>query len=98
MALLESYRRFWGGLLPAPGRPARRAENRPVETWTNEAIEERTDEKQWNIASNQAHRAGDSADTRLRCSAQPGLRRFDQARAAQALVWAARLVAGGLRG
>src|SRR5437016_5314950 len=60
-------------------------------------MKEITDEKYRNIESNYAHGAGGRDDPFLRRSAPPGLRRFDQARAVQALVWAVRLVAGGLR-
>src|SRR5437016_13028343 len=60
-------------------------------------MKEITDEKYRNIESNYAHGTGGRDDPCLRRSAPPGLRRFDQARVVQALVWAARLVAGGLR-
>ena len=63
-----------------------------------DADEEYREERR-NIANYHALGAGDHHDTRLRCSAQSGLRRLDQARSAQALVGGAGgLVDGGLRG
>src|SRR5882672_1291608 len=63
----------------------------------HETIKEITNDEQRNVKSNYAHGAGGRDDARFRRSPPPGLRRLDQARAVQALVRAARLVAGGLR-
>src|SRR5205807_10480706 len=61
------------------------------------AREENIDEKQWKPDGNYPDGPGSGPDPRLRRTASPGLRRLHQARAAQALVRTARMVAGSLR-
>src|SRR5215467_8203452 len=62
------------------------------------APEESSDEQYWNFESHYPYGPRSSNDARLRRAATPGLRGLFQARATQALVWAPRLVAGGVRG
>src|SRR5437763_13937817 len=50
----------------------------------HQTIEELTDEGHGNVETDDRRRPGDGDDSRLRCSAHPGLRRLHQARTGQA--------------
>ena len=90
---LEDYRQFWEGTLRSASTTCSTSSTR------KQPHEERnTDEEHRNTEGHDARRSRDRDDPRLRRTTPPGLRRLTQARAAQALVRAARLVAGGLRG